>query len=138
MDRGPRHDRWNKWRPTVSLCQQNDLVIDRLELLADKGFETLFHDVRKDIRSVSPETDVRPHWIDIGNPWDFESVFASLHGFARSYAFDTDVEDYLVHITTGTHVAQICLFLLTESRHLPGRLIQTSPPRRAGEPGKAS
>jgi transcriptional regulatory protein RtcR len=26
-------------------------------------------------------------------------------------------------------VAQICLFLLTESRHLPARLIQTSPPR---------
>jgi transcriptional regulatory protein RtcR len=29
-------------------------------------------------------------------------------------------------------VAQICLFLLTESRHLPGRLLQTSPPPRRG------
>ena len=48
--------------------------------------------------------------------------------FVRGYAFDPETEDYLVHITTGTHVAQICLFLLTESRHLPGRLIQTSPP----------
>ncbi|MFZ0678495.1 RNA repair transcriptional activator RtcR family protein, partial [Candidatus Binatus sp.] len=46
-------------------------------------------------------------------------------------------EDYLIHITTGTHVAQICLFLLTESRHFPARLIQTSPARRprSGEPG---
>ncbi|XXS97421.1 RNA repair transcriptional activator RtcR family protein [Sorangium sp. So ce363] len=35
-----------------------------------------------------------------------------------------------IHITTGTHVAQICLFLLTESRYFPGRLIQTSPPKR--------
>ena len=41
--------------------------------------------------------------------------------------YDPAKEDYLVHITTGTHVAQICLFLLTESRHIPARLIQTSP-----------
>lgn len=34
----------------------------------------------------------------------------------------------MVHITTGTHVAQICLFLLTESRHFPARLIQSAPP----------
>jgi len=40
-----------------------------------------------------------------------------------------------VHITTGTHVAQICQFLLTESRHIPARLLQTSPPRSPGQPG---
>ena len=41
-----------------------------------------------------------------------------------------------MHITTGTHVAQICWFLLTESRHFPGQLIQTSPPRRdPSQPG---
>ena len=60
--------------------------------------------------------------------WDFEEVYGNLHDFARAYPFDTDAEDYLVHITTGSHVEQICLFLLTESRHLPGRLLQTSPP----------
>src|SRR5262249_46525526 len=36
---------------------------------------------------------------------------------------------------TGTHVVQICLFLLTESRDIPGRLIQTSPPRRRRDGG---
>ena len=30
--------------------------------------------------------------------------------------------------------AQICLFLLTESRDLPGRLLQTSPPLRDHTP----
>jgi len=35
--------------------------------------------------------------------------------------------NYYVHITTGTHVAQICLYLLTEANFLPGKLIQTSP-----------
>jgi transcriptional regulatory protein RtcR len=34
-----------------------------------------------------------------------------LHDLARGYPFDPDAEEYLVHITTGTHVAQICLFL---------------------------
>ena len=55
-------------------------------------------------------------------------MYGSLHDFARPYPFDPDAEDYFVHITTGSHVAQICLFLLTESRHIPGRLLQTSPP----------
>ena len=54
----------------------------------------------------------------------------ALHDFARRYEFDPEQEQYLVHITTGTHVAQICLFLLTESRHFPGKLVQTSPPPR--------
>lgn len=42
-----------------------------------------------------------------------------------------------MHITTGTHVAQICLFLLTEARYFPAKLIQTSPPgsHRTGEAG---
>jgi sigma54-dependent transcription regulator len=35
-----------------------------------------------------------------------------------------------VHITTGTHVAQICWFLLTEARYLPASLLQTSPARK--------
>src|SRR5947207_2400514 len=66
------------------------------------------------------------------NAWDFEEVYGSLHDFARGYPFDPEKEDYLVHITTGTHVAQICLFLLTESRHFPARLLQTSPPKAGG------
>jgi transcriptional regulatory protein RtcR len=37
---------------------------------------------------------------------------------------------YLIHITTGTHVAQICWFLLAEARYLPAKLVQTSPPRK--------
>ncbi len=35
-----------------------------------------------------------------------------------------------MHITTGTHVAQICWFLLTEARYLPASLIQTGPASR--------
>ena len=89
-----------------------------------------------DIQAQSPETQVRAHVIDFGDPWDFGLVYGALHDFARAYPFDPDREDYLVHITTGTHVAQICLFLLTESRYFPARLLQTSPPRgSAARPG---
>jgi transcriptional regulatory protein RtcR len=132
---GPR--RWEAWRPSLAVCQHDDLLISRFELLYPKRFAALAETVRKDIQQVSPETDVRLVLDPTQDPWDFESVYGSLHDFARSYPFDTDAEDYLVHITTGSHVAQICLFLLTESRHIPGRLLQTSPPGsvRGGGPG---
>jgi transcriptional regulatory protein RtcR len=75
--------------------------------------------------------------MEIRDAWEFDEVFGALHDFARAYPFDPERENYLVHITTGTHVEQICLFLLTESRHFPARLLQTSPPgwRRGPEPG---
>jgi transcriptional regulatory protein RtcR len=84
---------------------------------------------------VSPETEVRLHQIEFADAWDFEHVYETLFEFSRQYSFDTDAEDYLIHITTGTHVAQICLFLLTESRYMPGRLIQCSPERDRSSPG---
>jgi transcriptional regulatory protein RtcR len=128
-DRGARRaQRWDSWRPTVGLCQQEELVVDRLEILRQKRFSTVASEVKRDIARVSPETTVREHAIEFRDPWDFEDVFSALHDFARGYDFDPEREDYLVHITTGTHVAQICLFLLTESRHFPARLIQSSPP----------
>ena len=68
--------------------------------------------------------------VPFADAWDFGAVYAALLDFVKAYPFDPEREDYLVHITTGTHVAQICLYLLTESRHLPARLLQTSPPTR--------
>lgn len=126
--------RWNKWRPTVDLCRHDDLIVSRLELLYEPSFNALADSVTRDIAQVSPETEVRSHHVEFGDPWDFEEVYARLHDFARSYPFAPQREDYLVHITTGTHVAQICLFLLAEARYLPARLLQTSPPKKS-DPG---
>ena len=94
----------------------------------------------QDVEHVSPETAVRRHAVEFEDPWDFEEVYGRLHDFARGYPFDPEREDYLIHITTGTHVAQICLFLLTESRRMPGKLLQTSPPRprTKGAPGNCA
>ena len=138
LDRGGGSRRWEGWRPSVSLCQHEDLLVDRIELLHDRKATSLAETVGKDIESVSPETEVRRHMIEFRDAWDFEEVYGALADFARGYAFKPEREDYLVHITTGTHVAQICLFLLTESRRLPGRLIQTAPPneRERGSAGR--
>ncbi|WP_426206321.1 RNA repair transcriptional activator RtcR [Pseudomonas sp. TWP3-1] len=133
LDRvGKGANRWNHWRPTVGLCQQPDVAIDRLELIhgLDARDVSLAERVSEDIRQVSPQTEVRLHPMVLRNAWDFEEVYGALHDFTTAYTFDTEREDYLVHITTGTHVAQICWFLLTEARYLPARLIQTSPARR--------
>ncbi|MCX9156267.1 RNA repair transcriptional activator RtcR [Niveibacterium sp. 24ML] len=132
---GKGSQRWEKWRPTVSLCQQDDLIVHRVELLHDPRSRGLFERLKLDIAAISPETEVRGVEINLRDPWDFEEVYAALHDFAHGYRFDTEAEDYLIHITTGTHVAQICWFLLAEARYLPAKLVQTSPPRKkeAGE-----
>ncbi|MEM1452141.1 MAG: RNA repair transcriptional activator RtcR [Planctomycetota bacterium] len=122
--------RWESWRPTVSLFQHDDLDPERLVLLADPKHGRLAEVVAEDVRSVSPNTTVERVPLSTSNPWDFAEVYGALRDFADARAIDPEREDVLVHMTTGTHVAQICLFLLVESGHLPGRLIQSSPPRR--------
>lgn len=126
--------RWNKWRPTVGLAMHEDLRVDRLILIHGSAHVRLAEYVAEDIASVSPETKVELRLLDFRDAWDFEEVYGKLLDFARAEPFDPEAEDYLIHITTGTHVAQICLFLLTEARYLPGRLLQTQPDRGAVNP----
>ena len=135
LDAGRGATRWEKWRPTVSLCQHEDLLVHRLELLYSPGSADLMRHIRDDIHHVSPETEVRLHELALKDPWDFEEVYGALHDFARGYPFDPEHEDYLVHITTGTHVAQICLFLLTESRATSRRACCRPRRRASRRPG---
>lgn len=130
LDRGMHASRWEHWRPSVGICQHSDLLIDRFNLLYQKRYIKLLNRVKDDILQVSPETEVVPYEIDFKDPWDFEEVYGVLHDFAKAYSFDPENEEYLIHITTGTHVAQICLYLLNESNYLPGKLLQASPSSR--------
>jgi transcriptional regulatory protein RtcR len=138
LDSGFHEERWKRWRPTISLCRHGELPIDRVDLIYDPKFQDIANVVMADIPRVSGATEVRGTPQPLRDPWDFEEVYAALHDFARGYEFKPDKEDYLIHITTGSHVQQICLFLLTESRHFPGRLVQTSPAdvKRRGLDGK--
>lgn len=138
LDAGRGPERWERWRPTLSLCQHENFVVNRLELLFQRKFSALAETIVADIATTSPETQVRSHHIEFENPWDLQEVYAALHDYARGYRFDVEKEEYLIHITTGTHIAQICMFLLTEAHYFPAKLIQTSPPSRqsGGAPGK--
>ena len=136
LDQAPADRRWDRWRPSVDLCRQEDLLVKRFELISQRSSRGLAEQVSADIASISPETRVRVHEIEFRDLWDFGEVFEKTDAFARTLEFLPEDEDYLVHITTGTHVAQICLFLLVETRRIPARLLQTSPPRgRKGDPG---
>lgn len=137
LDNGKGSARWEKWRPTVALAQHEDVIIDRIDLLFSGHHDALVKQVTMDIGALSPETEVVPCQVAIDDPWDFEQVYGALYDFAKDYPFDLEHEEYWIHITTGTHVVQICLFLMTEAHYFPGRLLQTSPPRRhtPGAPG---
>ena len=125
--------RWSRWRPTIGLCMQEDFAVDRLELWSEARFAKLRATVEADIARVSPQTEVVWNTVPTRyDPWDFQAVYEHLYDFARNYDFadagrsDSTAQHFL-HITNGTHVSQICMFLLAESRHFPARLVQTSP-----------
>lgn len=137
LDRASGPERWTKWRPTVAMCQHEDLLVSQLELLVEPKFADLAKTVVADIAKVSPETTVVIHDFCLKDPWDFQEVYERLFDFAQSYDFKPEKEDYLIHLTTGTHVAQICWFLLNEANFIPARLLQTSPTREGGRDAKA-
>ncbi|MCP5245632.1 MAG: sigma 54-interacting transcriptional regulator [Burkholderiales bacterium] len=125
--------RFGRWRPTVSVAMQKDFPLARLELIHHVHEQALAELTAADIRALSPGMQVNLYAVDYDDPWDFETVYSQLHAFAEAYPFDPERENYFVHITTGTHVAQICLFLLTEARFIPAKLLQSSPGKQ-GDP----
>ena len=135
LDRRGRHRRWESWRPSVAVCQHEDLLVDRFHLLYGQRDRGLAEQVQRDIATVSPETAVVLEPFEFKNPWDFEEVFSSLLDYCHAFPFDREREEYLFHITTGTHVAQICVFLVTEAGFFPGKLLQTGPGRHGVPPG---
>lgn len=124
LDLGFDQKRWERWRPSVAACQHEDLLIDEYHILHPRRSKRLANQIADDVAGVSPETTVILHEIDFRDWWDFQEVYAGLHDFLKPVEFSTEQNDYLFNITTGTHVAQICIFLLVESRHFPGKLLQ--------------
>ena len=126
LDNGFNDKRWQRWRPTVSLGLHDELLVDELHILYSKRDKRLFKIIKNDVAQVSPQTKVIGHHVSLSSPWDFADVYAELYDFAAVFDFQ-DNTDYLLHLTTGTHVAQICWFLLVEAGFIPADLIQTSP-----------
>ncbi|SPL72211.1 RNA repair transcriptional activator RtcR [Acinetobacter stercoris] len=127
LDQGRKPDRWQRWRPSMSLLMHDDLIIDEMLLLHDKRNTNLFNGLKEDAFEISPDTQLTGVKVNIRDPWDFSDMYGALYDFVKSYDFDTEHHDYLLHITTGTHVAQICWYLLVDAKYLPAKLIQSSP-----------
>jgi len=119
--------RWFRWRPTMSLLMHHDFQVDELVLLYQEDEKKLLDITIKDAEEMCLNIKITPYLVDYKDPWDFEQVYGQLHGFAEDYSFNREQNNYYFHITTGTHVAQICIYLLTEANYLPGKLIQSSP-----------
>lgn len=128
--RGKGRKRWGRWRPTVDVCNHPELPVSRLELLYQACDQRLLTEIVQDIHTIAPQTEVNPVEVQIRDPWDFEEVYTCLLDLAKTYQFDAEAENYFLNITTGTHVMQICWFLLAESRFYPAKLLQPSPPEK--------
>ena len=124
---GTGPSRWDTWRPTIGLVQQDELPIDELHLIFNRVHLKLAERIKTDINSVSPETDVVFDIVELKDPWDFEEVYEKFYDYAKRPCFHDEKTNYYIHMSTGSHVEQICLFLLAESRHLAAKLIQTTP-----------
>lgn len=119
--------RMERWRPSIGLLMQHNLPVAEFVLIHHQDEQQLAELTLSDMALQSPATRLTTYQVNYADPWDFEQVYSQLHEFTRSYSFDPEQNNYYVHITTGTHVAQICLYLLTEANYIPAKLIQTSP-----------
>ena len=127
LDYGFKEKRHWHWRPTISIVKHG-IKFDRMELWYQpdsRESERLKNTIEEDLKSLSPKTELKFHPISFKNPWDFEEVYLKLYDFSKSFEFDLDSEDYYLHMTTGTHVMQVCYFALCEANILPCKIFQT-------------
>lgn len=130
--------RFDRWRPSYALCMQPDLPITRFELLYPKNYHPMASIIKRDIEQNRPKTQVKLTEYCVEDPWDLELIYNALLDFCQQYNFDTGRENYFLNITTGTHVAQICWYLLAEAHYIPARLIQSSPAKDQAERGNGT
>ena len=120
------------WRPSIGACLQKSMPVDKFILICESQHLEKGKQLKQDITTVTPCKQVEIEEIkNLKNPWDFKEVYQALENFALSFKFNENKEDYFLHITTGTHAVQISFFLLSESKTIPARILQTSPAKES-------
>ena len=66
--------RWERWRPTVSLGQQDDFEPDLVILFHTEADQRLLSVITHDLKQVSPKTELELRPITMKDPWDFAEV----------------------------------------------------------------
>ena len=121
-------ERNKAWRPTVAVARQKDLPVDHVILFHDSDPQRLklLHILTADMRTHTPGLSVKYEQLEVADFDDLKDVWAALSRFVRAYDWKPDEEEYLVHLTPGSAAFHIALYLMTEARLIPGKLIQTS------------
>jgi transcriptional regulatory protein RtcR len=127
LDGGFQEKRWNRWRPNVGVSASTDPVVDTLVLLYDKRHSDLAALVAADakVASKSPSFEVVLKEVEL-QPYDLKETFLMMEELRANTVFEPDT-NYLLNITTGTHIMQIVCFLMIESKRWPGLLAQCGP-----------
>ncbi|MFP3090302.1 RNA repair transcriptional activator RtcR family protein [Treponema sp. TIM-1] len=133
----------DRWRSSISMFEHPEFPIDVFHVICPSvspefDASRLVNEVLYDIAWLSPTTDLKSHIVDFKTPWDFKEVYGKIFNFCENFTFEPETEDYFFHISVGTHVQQICVYLLTESRRFPGKILQTydfDPYRKNKRPG---
>jgi transcriptional regulatory protein RtcR len=132
-----------RWRSSITIFEHPEFPVDVFHAIcpsASPEFDAthLVNEVLYDIAWLSPATALKTHIVNFTTPWDFKEVYGKIFHFCEDFKFNLETEDYFFHISVGTHVQQICVYLLTESRRFPGKILQTydfDPYRKNKRPG---
>lgn len=119
--RGYDEKRWSKFRPSIGLCMQDDLSINNYYVLYDVRFINQMDFLKKDIEQVSPETNVIPVEMNFTDPFDPMEALEKQLDFVSSLP---EGKDYLINLTTGTHINQLAWFKLVEENFINAKLVQ--------------
>ena len=117
--------------PTLHLCRAAALgpelpALHRLELLCGE------RDAAKAARFVDEYlrptgVEVRLHSLTFRDSWNLARVNEAVFDFVSRYAFDHTKEEYLAHLSVGSEVKKITLFLHILKGLLRARLLHTIP-----------
>lgn len=127
------------FRPTLAVCAAHSPGsglprLSRFELLCGEREAASVRGFAEEVHQRTG-TEVHIHQLPFRDPWNFSRVYESIYEFVRGYRFDHEREDYLVHISVGSEVKKIALFLLVLKGFLRARLLHSIPPlEKEGNP----
>lgn len=117
-----------RWRPTVALAKFER--ISHLHIIATPEDLPLVRQIEGDIVQTNTDLKVEIDVLAFEDPWDLPSTFLTLLNYVQQKTESlAEAEELFLHITTGTHIQQIALFLLAESKRFRGKLLQSEPDR---------
>jgi len=125
LDGGVTEKRWTRWRPNVCLALSTEPRIDTLVLMHHEKHAELAQRVKADALSLNPKFEVELKQVDF-EPYDLVSTFLMMDELRSTIDFEPE-NQYLLNISTGTHIMQICSYLFVESKRWGGMLAQCAP-----------